>query len=303
MSSESNEEKARWESTRERSTPFMLKLLIRCALLLGRNGVRPIVYATVAYFMLTSSSAKRASRDFLLRALGHEPTLRDVWRHFFFFASCSVDRIFFLTGRNTNLQINITRPEDVLRISNRGQGCLLVLAHFGSFEVLRLAGDKRSLPITILLDRQIGQMLTGLFERLNPDFAKNVIDASQRGPELVLALKEAIERNRMIGIMGDRTRDGDRSVSVNFMGTTAKFPVGPWILAGALGVPVILGFGIYRGGKQYDVHFELLSERIVLPRASRETAIAQSAQDYAHRLERYAHLAPYNWFNFYDFWL
>jgi predicted LPLAT superfamily acyltransferase len=295
-------DKLHWENARERSTPFMLKLLIRCALTLGRTGVRPIVYATVAYFVITGGKAKRASRDFLRRALGREPSLIDVWRHFFAFASCSVDRIFFLSGRNTNLQINIHRPDEVLHISNRGQGCLLVLAHFGSFEVMRLAGDKRSLPITILLDRQIGQMLTGLFENLNPEFARNVIDAAQRGPELVLAIKEAIERNRMIGIMGDRTRLGDRSVSVQFFGATAQMPVGPWILAGALGVPIILGFGIYRGGRKYDVHFELLAERIKLPRATRDEALAKCAQTYAQRLEHYARVAPYNWFNFYDFW-
>ena len=292
----------RWDTTRERSTPFMLKLLIRCALLLGRTGVRPIVYATVAYFVLTSSAAKQASRNFLRRALDREPKFFDVWRHFLAFASCSVDRIFFLTGRHHAFDVAVHRPDNVLAISNRGQGCLLVLAHFGSFEALRLAGDRRSLPITILLDRQIGAMLTSLFEKLNPDFAGHVIDAAKRGPELVLALKEAVERKRMIGIMGDRTRVDDRSVGVNFMGGVAQLPVGPWILASALRVPVILGFGVYRGGRRYDLHLELFAERIELPRHSRDDALRACAQQYADRLEQYARLAPYNWFNFYDFW-
>ena len=39
-----------------------------------------------------------------------------------------------------------------------------------------------------------------------------------------------------------------------------------------------------------------------MPRAERDAAIKQLAQRYAKRLEYYAHLAPYNWFNFYDFW-
>ena len=293
---------ARWETTRERSTPFMLRVLIRCALLLGRTGVRPIVHLTVVYFLLTSRSARTASRNFLRRALDREPGWVDVWRHFLTFATCSVDRIFFLTGRTRSFKIDVHRPADVLAVTSEQRGCLLIVAHFGSFEVLRLIGEGRSLPMMILLDRQIGRMLMSLLERLNPDFASQIIDASQRGPELVLTLKELIEKKRMIGLMGDRPRAGDRTVTVDFMGAPAQLPIGPWMMAGVLGVPVILGFGLYRGGNSYDLYFELLSERIELPRATREVAIQECAQRYARRLEHYARLAPYNWFNFYDYW-
>jgi hypothetical protein len=41
---------------------------------------------------------------------------------------------------------------------------------------------------------------------------------------------------------------------------------------------------------------------VSLPRAERDAAIRQLAQRYAKRLEYYTHLAPYNWFNFYDYW-
>lgn len=297
-----NDHSTHWESMRERSTPFMLQLLLKCALLLGRRGVRPIVYCTVAYFFLTSPAARRISKNFLRRALHREPQSTDVWRHFFTFASVSVDRFFFLAGRTHRFQFEAHRSAEVLAIANRGKGCLLVMSHFGSFEVLRCMGDRRALPISILLDRRIGKMLTSLLERLNPQFAAHVIDASQRGPELVLALKETIERNRMVGIMGDRIRADDSGIRVQFMGADALLPAGPWKLAAALRVPVILGFGIYRGGARYEAHFELLNERVELPRASREQSLQNYAQGYADRLEHYARLAPYNWFNFYDFW-
>ena len=34
----------------------------------------------------------------------------------------------------------------------------------------------------------------------------------------------------------------------------------------------------------------------------RSAAIEQLLRRYAERLEHYCRLAPYNWFNFYDFW-
>lgn len=302
MRNEHGESKTRWESVRERSTPFMLRLLFACALKLGRAGLRPLVYVIAAYFVVTSRAARRASREFLRRALGREPALADIWRQFLAFTTCSTDRIFFLAGRRASFDMRAYRQPEVFDMTNRRQPCIFVLAHFGSFEAARLIGDRGPLPISILLDREIGRMLIALFERLNPDFADSIIDAAKRGPELVLALKEAIDRGRMIGMMGDRTREGDRSVAVEFLGAHAQLPIGPWILAGALGVPVILCFGLYRGGRRYDVHYELFADRVVLPRGARDEALRHYAQRYAQRLEHYARQAPYNWFNFYDFW-
>ena len=73
-------------------------------------------------------------------------------------------------------------------------------------------------------------------------------------------------------------------------------------MAHALRVPVILGFGVYHGGNRYTAHFELFAEHLRLPRENREAAIAEFAQRYAQRLEHYVRSAPYNWFNFYDYW-
>jgi predicted LPLAT superfamily acyltransferase len=70
----------------------------------------------------------------------------------------------------------------------------------------------------------------------------------------------------------------------------------------ALGVPVLLGFGLYRGGRHYSAHFELFAERVSASRQRRAADLQAWAQRYAQRLEHYARQAPYNWFNFYDYW-
>jgi predicted LPLAT superfamily acyltransferase len=292
-----------WRSHKERSTPSMVRLIVRLATTMRRPVVRPLLYPIVAYFLLTSPAARRASRDYLCRVLGRSPGWRDLWRHFFAFASCTLDRIFLLAKRHESIKVDVDRPEDVRAAVARKTGCLLFVAHFGSAESLRLiAVDQRGLPLSILLDRKHGRMLTELLEELNPDLARSIIDASQRGPQLVLTLKEAVEAGRMLGIMVDRALASDRTVTVDFLGAPARFPVGPWQMAHALGVPIILGFGVYHGGNRYTAHFELFAEHLRLPRDSREAAITEAAQKYAHRLEQYVRNAPYNWFNFYDYW-
>jgi predicted LPLAT superfamily acyltransferase len=292
-----------WRSHKERATPSMVRLIVRLATRLRRPVVRPLLYPIVAYFLLTSPAARAASRDYLRRVLDRDPGWRDLWRHFFAFASCTLDRIFLLSKRHQSIEVDVDRPEEVRAAVARQTGCLLFVAHFGSAESLRLiAVDRRGLPLSILLDRKHGRILTELLEELNPELARSIIDASERGPQLVLTLKEAVQAGRMLGIMVDRSLASDRSVVVDFLGGRARFPVGPWQMAHALQVPIILGFGVFHGGNRYTAHFELFAESLRLPRENRDAAIAGCAQRYAQRLEQYARSAPYNWFNFYDYW-
>jgi len=312
-----------WRTSEERSTSFMLRLIIWLAINLRRALVRPILYPTVFYFLLTSPSSRAASFNYLRRVLLRKPTWRDHWRHFFAFASCTLDRIFLLGRKASQLSVDAVWSPDIRAVLDRSPGCLLLAAHFGSREVLRLTPpppatsdtieglvrvtnairpDSNPLPTAILMDRSQGRMITELFDNLDPQLAITVIDATERGPQLVLKLKEAVQQGRMVCITADRVASGEGSVPVQFLGGDAHFAEGPWILAGALRVPVILGFGIYRGGNRYESHFELFAESVVLPRQNRGAAIENYAQRYALRLEHYARLAPYNWFNFYDFW-
>ena len=281
----------------------MLRLLLWIALGLGRHVARALLLPTVAYFLLTGGASKISSRLYLRRVLNREPTLTDLAKHFHTFASISLDRFFFLAGNQRQFEVVVDRPQAVYDLSVQHRGCLLLLAHVGSFEVLRnIAVDQRSLPLRMLIDLEVNRRFISVVKQLHPDFATRVIDASQPGPALVLSLKEALEQGAMVGMMADRARANERGVSVDFLGSKARLPAGPWILAGTLGVPVILAFGLYRGGKRYDVHFELFADKIALPRATREQALKDCAQAFATRLEHHVKSAPYNWFNFYDYW-
>jgi predicted LPLAT superfamily acyltransferase len=89
---------------------------------------------------------------------------------------------------------------------------------------------------------------------------------------------------------------------VPFIGAPAEFPDAPFLIAAALRVPVVLSFGLYRGGNRYDLYFEAFEIEHDVPRAQRRAALARMQARYAQRLEHHVRLAPYNWFNFYDFW-
>jgi predicted LPLAT superfamily acyltransferase len=292
-----------WKAQPERSSVFWVVLLIWIAVHLGRWFTRVLLWPIVLFFLLTGGAARKASRGYLRRALGRAPHAAEMLRHFYTFAACTVDRLLILAGRGRQLNVRVHLPPEVEQVVHGGGGCLMLVSHLGNFEVLRQLGEgRRDLPLRIVLDRSQGPLLTGLLERINPQFSASIIDAGKRGPELVLALREALDQGCSIGIMADRVHGSEPVVEAQFLGGSVRLPAGPWILASVLHTPVIAAFGIYRGGRDYDAHFELVSGSFSATRAERQVKIRELAQRYADLVERQVRAAPYNWFNFYPFW-
>jgi predicted LPLAT superfamily acyltransferase len=186
---------------------------------------------------------------------------------------------------------------------DRGGGVLLLGAHIGSFEVLRTLGETRAdVRICVVMDRLQTPGLTAALHALNPAIAANVIDAGGDASALALAMHDAARAGALIGLLGDRARPGESVHEVEFFGERAAFPVAPYLLASLLELPVVLAFGLYRGGNRYDLYFETFADEIRLARSERSAQLGAWTQRFAGRLEHYTRLDPYNWFNFYDFW-
>lgn len=296
-----------WQHQPERSTAFWLKLIRWGALHLGRGFTRLLLYPIVGYFLLAAPRTKRESRKFLTRALGRPATFADTCRHLHCFASTILDRVFLLSDRYQQLDVQVHNREAADALARSGQGCLLVGSHLGSFEVLRTLGmtegAKANVKIKMLMRHQQSQTITRLLEALNPDILAHMIDSSGSSTNTALQIGAAVADGYQVSLMGDRVNSADEAVArCEFLGHSAELPVG-WVkLAAVLKVPVLLCHGIYRGGNRYDVYFELFAQRIELARSQRDQQAAEWVRRYASRLEYYARNAPYNWFNFYDFW-
>ena len=290
-----------WARLPERGNPLVLRLILWIALHIGRPVGRALLYPITLYFLATATAARRGSQLFLQRALGREPGWREVFRHIHCFAATLLDRVYFLTGRLQPFAIEIFGDRLIVEQAASGQGCLLLGSHLGSFEALRAIGvNLRHFPIRILMNTDHNRGITGVFNALNPALAQAIIPIGE--PDALLQVQENVARGCMVGVLGDRVTVGEKSVHVRFFDRETAFPAGPLLLAALIGCPVILFFGLYRGGHRYEIHFEPLAERIALDRRHRQEQLTVWIQRYADRLEHYARLAPYNWFNFYDYW-
>lgn len=290
-----------WKQQQERGSPTAIRLMAWVAQSLGRPIARVLLHPICLYFLLASGSASRAIREYRERLSGRPMRWGDLYRHYLAFAATILDRVYFLRSRFDLFDIQIHGLEVLDRELAKGHGCVLLGSHLGSFEVVRAVGlSRQHIEIRVLMDEQNAPLIRHLIRELNPAVAETVIQVGGAGT--MLQVKECLDRGGVVGIMGDRVMQQDQSLDCTFMGGQARFPTGAMRLARVVHAPVVLFFGLYRGGNRYEVYLESFSEGMELPPDQRARDLHQWMQRYAARLEAFCRLAPDNWFNFYEFW-
>ncbi len=292
-----------WHSLGEKSNTLALRLIRWVALNMGRPVARLLLYPITLYYLVFATEQRRASLLYLNRVLDRKPTLLDVAKHIHCFASTILDRVYLLTGQFEKLDVTFPKENMPLKYSQQGTGCILLGSHIGSFEVLRsYAVRKCPLPIKILMYEAHSPMILKILNALNPDVSDMVIPMGK--PDSLLQVKDAVDAGNAVGMLGDRIMemDSNKTARCTLLGGEIGLPSAPILIAASLKVPVIVFFGIYLGGNRYQIHFERLSDNITLDRNHRQKDIQMWLQKYADIMEKHIKQAPYNWFNFYDYW-
>jgi predicted LPLAT superfamily acyltransferase len=279
--------------------------MLRLSLLLGRRLTRPVLHGIAAYFFLFSPTARRHSRAYLRRALSREPRLAERYGHVLAFASSIHDRVFWLAGRERVFEVELHGVEHVLAARSQGEGqpargIMFVGAHVGSFEALRILGERHGIATRMLMYEGTARKLGGVLAELDPGLPARIVALGR--PDSMLRVRDALAAGECVGALADRHFDQQPGTPLPFLGEVAEFPRGPFQLAALLGVPTVFMAGLYLGGNRYVLRFSPLFDFSDLPRGERQAAIAKAQAAYVATLEATCRAHPLNWFNFFDFW-
>lgn len=291
----------RWVSLPERGTSAPLGLIAWIAERVGRAPARVLLFPITVYFLITAHTARRASYEFLKRVRGRAVHWWHSLHHFYYFGVTILDRVYLLRGEFNRFSITIRGKEVLPHQNGDSKGCILLGSHLGSFEVLRALGvTQGDFSLKVLMNTAHNQNISRFFDRLNPTIADTVIAPDR--PDTLIRARESLDAGSFLGMLGDRVFGAEKTTRCDFFGAPAILPAGPILLAAMMRCPIILFFGLYRGGNRYDIYFEHFADEIVLNREHRAEEIQRWMQRYVARLEHHARVAPYNWFNFYSFW-
>jgi lauroyl/myristoyl acyltransferase len=114
-------------------------------------------------------------------------------------------------------------------------------------------------------------------------------------PTVSLTLIAALRRGEAVALQGDRALGNRGDVLIPFFGHKAPFPVGPFYLARAAGVPVVPAFCTLDVDGRYVLR---VLPPMKIARGGEEEALAA----WVATLESIVAEKPTQWFNFFDVW-
>ena len=195
-------------------------------------------------FLLLAPQARRASRLYLGRALGHRAEWSDAYRHILSFASTIHDRIYLLNDRFDLFDIEVYGAEAVHAALARQPGVLLIGAHLGSFEVLRAVGRGRAgLKVAMLMYEENARKINAALAAINPAAGRDIIALGRL--ESMLEVRDKLASGYLVGMLADRGLADETTLEHDFLGQPAAFPIGPFRVAALLRRPAFFMTGLY----------------------------------------------------------
>jgi len=276
--------KQHWARMKESGTLTGLNFLFTTYRLLGRRAFQFISIFVSLYFFLARREQRRASRDYLKTHADFFPSnwprppgVAHTVLHFWYFGEAILD-------------------------DKRGQ--LIIGTHFGNLEYCRgfMMNNKEKVINILIYDRHAANFAAAM-EQISPASRLNIYQVDELDIDQIFKLKSKVESGEWLFIAGDRSpvKGNHHTALVSFLGRDAAFPIGPYLLARTLGCPVKLMFAYRKADK---VVFDLVpfADKIELSARNRKKSTTNYARQFAFELEKRCKHAPFQWFNFYDFW-
>lgn len=277
----------------------IFRILVRLRLI---SVARLLLYPVSLYYALCPS-IRRRYRSYLHHRFGSSSLCLELYRTavaYKNFADVLLDRIIIGCGGHLHVcqcQKTLTMLKDILAEKH---GCILVSAHFGSWQVGLVGLETLEYPITLLQWIDDGDVDKHYFQSDGKEHAISVINVRE-GISAVIKAYNVLRNNGIVCTMGDRMINSDKDyVTVNFLGGYIHLPSAPWILASLTGAPIIHAFSVRQDGQIQGL--EALCTRVQPDIHKHKDKIKIVAQRFISYVEELTLRYPFHFFNFYDMW-
>ena len=295
---------AKWEG-KSKGTVIGHKIFV---FILNHLGLKLAYFAlrfVALYYFLFGWKGNKNSYYYFHHILKYKRTTAylKIYKNYYIFGQTILDKVALLAGVKTKFTINHDGGKNLDKIASMGKGGILVSAHIGNWEIAGQLLNRLNTTFNILMYENervnIKKYMDGVEKKKNV----NIIAIKDGEMGHLIELHNAFSRNELVVMHGDRFRDGAQTLETTFLGKTAKFPAGPFIMAAKFGVPLSVVFAI----KETDTHYHFFAtDPIEVKRTRSEEQTSKAVQDllanYISEVEKMVLRYPEQWFNYYAFW-
>jgi predicted LPLAT superfamily acyltransferase len=291
-----------WSGTgRLRGGRWGILFFITAIRVLGLRIAYALAVPPAVYFSFASPDVA-ATMDFHRRIFGPVPWWKRRWlvfKHFLSFGRAIIDRTAILAGDKKHFSFFFDGEKNLRAALAEGKGVLLLTAHVGNWEAAGQLLARVDVPINVTgFDNETPEIRALLTSASRAKFRLLPLTGS---PTDIIPLVAALRRGEIVAMLGDRAY-GSPSTCIPFLGGTAAFPVGGYVMAAIAGAPLMHAFSLRETGGHYRF-FGFSPQRLQLPvHNERDAYLKNCAADFARNLESVLKRDPFQWYNFYPFW-
>jgi predicted LPLAT superfamily acyltransferase len=288
-----------WQG-KSRGTTFGYRVFVG---VLKNFGVAPAYWLltfVALYFWLFSYKSSKPLFHYFHDKIGYGrmKSLAMLYKNYYCFGQTLIDKVVVMAGIKNKFTYHFDGEENLHKMAALKKGGLLLSAHLGNWEIAGHLLKRLQTRINIVMfdgeHRQIKNYLEQVTGKRNMNIIVIKDDISH-----IYAINEAFKNNELVCMHADRFVEGNKSISGNFLGEKARFPVGPFVLAATFKVPVSFVFAF----KETNKHYHLYASEIKEYTNGRKDVIMQEIfSDFVDQMETKVKQYPEQWFNYYNFW-
>ena len=288
-----------WQG-KSKGTPLGYRIFVW---ILKNAGLSPAYFLlrfVVFYYFLFSWKASghiyRLYRHKL--GFGTGKSLRYLYRNYYLLGQGLIDKVVMMAGIPNKFSFDFDGEENLRAIAQLKKGGILLSAHIGNWDVAGHLFTRLETPINIVMYDGEHEQIKQYLESVTGKRTMNIIlikdDLSH-----IYASSEAFVRNELVCMHADRFVEGNKTLSADFLGQPARFPMGPFLLAAKFKVPVSFVFAV----KESKLHYHFFASPVKEYSDADKQAVMRSMLDeYVNEMENKLRAYPEQWFNYYDFW-
>lgn len=280
--------------TKQRGSGWSVKLALRLYQLFGYRFIYYLLYPITLVYAVLSRSLRKPLADYY-KHHNIELTYKLFFEHLRVFAITMVDR--FITKIDAkSYQFIFDDYEKQVEMFSRST--ILVLSHFGGWAAASNA-SRSDIKINIVMQEVLNEGIKEIENSLGMQSNLNVICLNKGQIAASIEIANALMKDEVVAIMGDRASNSKSNIACEFLGEKAYFNKNPFKIAYKMEQPIVAYFVILVGIQQYKVE---CIEIAIDTTMDEEDAIYKAMNEYVGKYEEVLRKHPSQWLNFYDFW-
>lgn len=316
-----DETKLHWSEEKEAVSN---NLALRWTLFLMKWTPRPficfLIYCNAFIFLIFSKRARLEStlyqKQLQKYTNGIYPKKISPYSQLYSFALCLIEKMYGWLGKIPYNKI-ITHDDDfntLVDLLNHKKGAAIITSHLGNAELLRSlasfgeTGCNLQFEVIVIMEKDSTKNFNKVIERINGASTISTVDAANINLGTICMLQDKISEGALVVYSADRTSlNSHRVLRHEFLGKMASFPYGVFLLTILLEAPTFFVFGLrtktFSWGKiEYNMFVEKAKTKLTGGVKERDTTINSLCDEFIEKLQKYCCDAPYQWYNFYNFW-